>query len=193
MKTTVGVQNLEQVLHDLKTKKRLGFDEICDLLFTFDYSDFNKVFPLSSMEVPNETYKRIPVYNDEFVAILMIWGIDNCTAIHDHGNYDGRIKILKGNLTEVSYRENSNFIEYDSRAFAQEGDIFPEDLGGIHSITNNSDEVSVSLHIYRTSQLNLNGVRIFDTEKRRIGILSENATSCSWNLPENAYKKIENI
>ena len=63
-------------------------------------------------QVPNETYVRIPVYNDEFVAILMLWGIDNCTAIHDHSNYDGRIKVLKGSLTEVSYRENSNFIEY---------------------------------------------------------------------------------
>ena len=78
-----GVQNLEQVLHDLKTKKRLSFNEICDLLFTFEYDDFTRIFPLSKTEVPNETYVRIPVYNDEFVAILMLWGIDNCTAIHN--------------------------------------------------------------------------------------------------------------
>ena len=55
-----GVQNLEQVLHDLKTKKRLSFNEICDLLFTFEYDDFNRIFPLSKTEVPNETYVRIP-------------------------------------------------------------------------------------------------------------------------------------
>ncbi|HQD45604.1 MAG TPA: cysteine dioxygenase family protein [Kaistella sp.] len=193
MKIMAGVQNLEQVLHDLKTKKRLSFNEICDLLFTFEYDDFNRIFPLSKTEVPNETYVRIPVYNDEFVAILMLWGIDNCTAIHDHSNYDGRIKVLKGSLTEVSYRENSNFIEYDSRAFAHEGDIFPEEFGGIHSIINNADEISVSLHIYRTDKLNLEGVRVFDTENRRIGYLSNKATSCSWNLENEAYQKVVEI
>ncbi|KMQ70677.1 cysteine dioxygenase [Chryseobacterium koreense] len=190
MKNTAGLQSLRQVLDDLVTKKPLSFEEICDLLFTYDYNDFNKIFPLSVTEVERGTYQRIPIYSGDVVAFIMLWGIDNCSAIHDHGNYDGRIKILKGSLTEVSYRKNSNFIEYDARTFANQGDIFAEELGGIHSIINNCEEISASLHIYRTSKLDLEGCKIFDTENRRIAILSKEATSCSWDLPENCYKEI---
>ncbi|MBU8882590.1 cysteine dioxygenase family protein [Kaistella sp. DKR-2] len=193
MKTQFDDPGLAHVLEDLRTKKRLNFEEICDLLFTFKYDDFNEIFKISDMKVSSETYLRIPVYSDQCVAILMIWGKDNFTAIHDHGNYDGRIKILKGSLSEVSYRENPNFIEFDALTVAKEGDVFPEELGGIHSIINNADEISVSLHIYRTEQLNLEGVRVFDTENRKIGYLSSEATSCSWDLPANAYQKIIDI
>ena len=80
MKNLAGFQNLDKVLQDLKTKKRLRFDEICELLFTFDFAELNRVFPLSTIEVKDEEYVRIPIYNDEFVALLMVWGKDNCTA-----------------------------------------------------------------------------------------------------------------
>ncbi len=194
MKTTpILSKQLVEILEDFG-KNPPTFDETVDELFVYDYEDYNLLFELDKVEVANVTYKRIPVFQGESsVAILMIWGIDNTTAIHDHNNYDGRIKILKGELTEVAYRENSNFIEYDGAGIAHKNDVFPEECGGIHSIVNNSDEVSVSLHIYRTSQLNLDGVRIFDTENRKVAWLNENATSCSWNLPENAYKKIQKI
>ena len=112
MKTDGGIQNLEKVLLDLKTKKNLSFEDVCDLLFTFQFQDFDELFQISPLEVPNETFMRVPVYHDEFVAALKIWGINNNSAIRDHSNYDAKIKVLKGSLTEVSYRENSNFIEY---------------------------------------------------------------------------------
>lgn len=181
------------MLEDLMLKPG-SFDETAEELFAYAYDDYNLLFELDKIPVEAETYKRIPVLKGEnCVAWLMVWGIDNATAIHDHKNYDGRIKILKGNLTEVSYRENSNFIEYDGAATVFEGDVFPEEYGGIHSIVNNSDAVSVSLHVYRTSQLNLEGVRIFDTENRKIAWMSENADRCSWHLPQDAYRKIEKI
>ncbi len=194
MKTdTLLKGSLVNVLEELSVKSK-SFDEVVSELFSFGYSDFNQLFGIDALKVENETYRRIPVFSaDHCVAILMVWGIDNSTAIHDHNNYDGRIKILKGNLTEVSYRENSNFIEYDGVGTAHEDDIFPEEYGGIHSIVNNSDEISVSLHIYRTSQLNLDGVRIFDTETRKVAWLNEKATSCSWHLPADCYRKIEKI
>ena len=193
MKTDGGIQNLEKVLSDLKTKKSLSFEDVCDLLFTFQFKDFDELFQISPVEVPNETFMRIPVYHDEFVAALKIWGTNNDSAIRDHSNYDAKIKVLKGSLTEVSYRENSNFIEYDSKATARTGDLLVEQQGDINSIINNSQGISVSIHVYRTPKLKLEGVRIFDTEKRRIAILSAEAKACSWNLPENNYQKIIQI
>ena len=193
MRTDGGMQNLEQVLIDLKTKKSLSFEDVCDLLFTFQFKDFDELFQISPLEVPNETFMRIPVYHDEFVAALKIWGANNDSAIRDHSNYDAKIKVLKGSLTEVSYRENSNFIEYDSKATARTGDLLMEQQSDINSIINNSQGISVSIHVYRTPKLKLEGVRIFDTEKRRIAILSSEAKACSWSLPENNYQKIIQI
>lgn len=190
MKAIVETQNLEEVLIGLQTKKKLSFDEICELLFTFNFEDFDELFQIRGKEIPNETFLTLPIFKGDCVAILTLWGIDHSTAIHDHNNYDGRIKVLRGTLTEVSYRKNSNFIEYDSCNIAKTGEIFPEEFGGIHSIVNNSDDIAVSLHIYRTFQLNLDNVKIFDTEKRKIATLSENAKLCSWHLPANAYQEI---
>ncbi|MDO5616310.1 MAG: cysteine dioxygenase family protein [Cruoricaptor ignavus] len=186
----------KSLIHSLEylTQVPHHFDTICEELFAFNYQDYDLLFELSKINVEKETYKRIPIYKGEgCVAVIMIWGADNITAIHDHSNYDGKIKVLKGRLTEVSYRENSNFIEYDGVDTAFENQIFPEEYGGIHSIVNRAEGVSVSLHIYRTSQLHLSGVRIFDTEHRRVAWLSENATSCSWNLSENCYSKIVKV
>jgi cysteine dioxygenase len=185
-------KSLELLLQKLKTEK-FSFEETAEMLFYYDYQDFNTLFHIDKIAVANKPYHRLPIYNGNFVAILMIWGIDNATAIHDHNNYDGRIKVLKGSLSELSYRENSNFIEYDFSQTAEEGQIFPEEYGGIHSIVNTSEDISVSLHIYRTEQLNLEGVRIFDPIDRKIAWLSKNATSCSWNLPEFSYQKIHRL
>ncbi len=35
MKADDRLKNLEKVLSDLKTKKNLGFNDVCDLLFIF--------------------------------------------------------------------------------------------------------------------------------------------------------------
>lgn len=193
MKAPIKNMELAQVLEDLKTSDHLNFDEICDLLFRFSYNDFDEIFNISDKVIPDETYVQIPVYNGRFVAVLMVWGIDGSSAIHDHSKYDVRIKVLKGMVTEVIYRENENFIEYDGVGTALENHVFPEEYNGIHSIVNNSEDISVSLHVYRTPRFDLKGVRIFDTENRKIGWLTENATSCSWNLPPSAYQKIQKI
>ena len=193
MKTDIGIQNLEQVLENLKTKKKLSFEDVCDLIFTFSYKDFDQIFKISEIEVPAETYIRLPVLHDDYVVFLKIWGIKNYSIIRDHRNYDAKVKVLKGSITEVNYRENSNFIEYDSRTTHKTGAIFIEEQKDINSNINNSEENSVTLHIYRTAEPNLKGVRIFDTEKRKIGILSKDAKSCSWNLPEKGFQKIMEI
>lgn len=190
MKTqNILAKSLVVVLDDLK-KIPHTFAGCVDALFEYGYEEFDLLFQLRSVAVEAASYKRIPVLqSDGCVAVLMVWGSENHTAIHDHKNYDGRIKVLKGSLTEVKYRENSNFIEYDGVSTAHEGDVFPEE-SGIHSIINQADGVSVSLHVYRTSQLHLNGVRIFDTEKRKVALLNSKASHCSWKLPEEAYDEV---
>ncbi len=184
------LKNLNETLENLK-KGNVSFDDVTENLFSYSYEDYNEIFKIDQIEVAEKTYKRLPVFNnDNCVAILMLWGNNNKTAVHDHKNYEGKIKVLKGELTEVYYKETEDFIEYEGAGVAIEDLVFEEELGGIHSIVNNKNVLSVSLHIYKTPELNLSGVRIFDTEKKRWAVLTDKAPSCSWNLPDEAFEKI---
>ena len=183
-------KNIKYTLENLK-KDNISFDIVAENLFSYDYQDYNEIFKIDQIEVPEKTYKRLPVFNSEnCVAILMLWGVNNKTAVHDHKNYEGKIKVLKGELTEVYYKETKDFIEFEGAGVAIEGLVFEEEKGGIHSIVNNKNALSVSLHIYKTSELNLDGVRIFDVENKKWAVLTDKAPSCTWNLPEEAFEKI---
>ena len=183
-------KNIKYTLENLK-KDNISFDIVAENLFSYDYQDYNEIFKIDQIEVPEKTYKRLPVFNNEnCVAILMLWGVNNKTAVHDHKNYEGKIKVLKGELTEVYYKETKDFIEFEGAGVAIEGLVFEEEMGGIHSIVNNKNALSVSLHIYKTSELNLDGVRIFDVENKKWAVLTDKAPSCTWNLPEEAFEKI---
>ena len=185
--------NLNNTLENIKNKS-LSYDEVSEILFSFDFQDYNEIFKINELNIPEKTYRRLPVFNNEnCVAILMLWGINNKTAVHDHKNYEGKIKVLKGELTEVYYKETKDFIEFEGAGVAIEGLVFEEEKGGIHSIVNNKNALSVSLHIYKTSELNLDGVRIFDVENKKWAVLTDKAPSCSWNLPEEAFEKIVNL
>lgn len=190
---TATTFSLVETLETLKTHTA-NYNEAAEELFSFSFSDYNLLFELDRFSVSPETFIKVPVLETEnFTAVIVLWGVDKGTAIHDRTQYDGRIKVLKGSLTEVSFRENDNFIEYNGTETAHTNEIFPEGQGGVHSFTNISDDVSVSLHIYRPSQKNLDGIRIFDTENRRIGWLNQHATAFSWQLPKNSYSKIVSI
>ena len=183
-------KNIKYTLENLK-KDNISFDIVAENLFSYDYQDYNEIFKIDQIEVPEKTYKRLPVFNNEnCVAILMLWGVNNKTAVHDHKNYEGKIKVLKGELTEVYYKETKDFIEFEGAGVAIEGLVFEEEKGGIHSIVNNKNALSVSLHIYKTTELNLDGVRIFDVENKKWAVLTDKAPSCTWNLPEEAFEKI---
>mgnify|MGYP002128114705 FL=1 len=186
----IMTKNIKYTLENLK-KDNISFDIVAENLFSYDYQDYNEIFKIDQIEVPEKTYKRLPVFNNEnCVAILMLWGVNNKTAVHDHKNYEGKIKVLKGELTEVYYKETKDFIEFEGAGVAIEGLVFEEEKGGIHSIVNNKPTLSVSLHIYKTNQLNLSGVRIFDLENKKWAVLNDKAPSCTWNLPEEAFEKI---
>ena len=89
-------KNIKYTLENLK-KDNISFDIVAENLFSYDYQDYNEIFKIDQIEVPEKTYKRLPVFNNEnCVAILMLWGVNNKTAVHDHKNYEGKIKVLKG-------------------------------------------------------------------------------------------------
>jgi cysteine dioxygenase len=167
-----------------------NFNEVKDILFKYDYKDFEKLFHPEIAEVEAGTYFRMSVYNGRCCVFIMLWGPDARTAIHDHMDYDGYVKILKGSLSEINYVPNDDFIIMGEEKSGTVGDSFYAGRGAIHSVVNKSSELSVSLHVYNTNQPGLEGVRIFDIEKRLIGILNKKAKRSSWDISEACFGKI---
>lgn len=192
MKNEIALLNpLVRTIEEMQ-EQEYTYEDAAHKLFEYEYDDFSALLNLEKYRIESGSYLKIPlIFGRNYVAQLMLWGIDYATAIHDHQSYDGIFKVLKGTLSELTYRENANFIEFAGKVYALKNDIFGEEPNGIHSIVNCSDSISATLHCYRTAQLNLDGVRIFDTATRRIGWLSAHATTCSWDLLQAAFKKIQ--
>jgi len=167
-----------------------NFNEVKDILFKYDYKDFKDLFHPERAEVGEGTYFRMAVYNGRCSVFMMLWGPNAITAIHDHKDYDGYVKILKGSLTEIDYLPSDGFITRGEERSGSQGDSLYADRGAIHCVLNRTTELAVSLHVYNTDQPGLKGVRIFDFEKRLIGILNEKAKRSSWDISEACFGEI---
>ncbi len=183
MESTEKNVRLAEILRQLTDGTPRGFEEFCTMFFRFNYIDFDEYFGLSALTPVPEQCIQIPVFRGKFIAELLLWGPDTCTAIYDHSIFEVNIKVLEGLLTEVHYRENQNFIEYDGVTTSLAGHIFPHEQTGIQALVNSSGGRSASLHLFNTSVFNLSGVRIFDTLRRKVLQLSGTSESCPWYQP----------
>jgi cysteine dioxygenase len=97
-------------------------------------------------------YARNLIYNNEKAAIfLMCWKSGQRSAIHDHGESLGGVKILQGTLTESLFERAPNgMIKAVSSSDYQPSDIQIEEPTTIHQVSNLQPESShaISLHIY---------------------------------------------
>jgi cysteine dioxygenase len=174
-------------------RNKCNFIEVRDLLFKYDYRDFEKMFQPEKAYIETGTYMRMPVYTGDCCVFLMLWGANSKTAIHDHRDYDGKVKILKGRLSEVNYIPTEGFIVKGKEITGSAGDELDVPHGAIHTISNLSQELSVSLHVYNTNQPGLEEVRIFDLERRLIGVLNGKAKRSSWEIPESCFRIIKKV
>ena len=91
------------------------------------------------------TYNRCLVYNDiEYDIFIMTWLPDQYTDFHGHHKKGCLMKILSNNLTEYCINnglENINTLNENNITYI-------DDTIGLHKIVNNTNNISVSLHIY---------------------------------------------
>lgn len=94
----------------------------------------------------NNTYNRNLVYsNKNYDMYIMTWLPNQTTDFHNHSENGCLMKILSGNLTENMINNNN----IKQVTVLKKNDVtYIDDLIGIHKISNNSDNVCVSLHIY---------------------------------------------
>jgi len=168
-----------------------NYKEIKEYFLQKDFSFFESIIAKALIAgVPNAGYLRIPVFTGNSMVLLMIWGNDGETAIHGHGGIEGTVKVIKGMVREEKYEFTGLDIELKSSRSHIPGDILEENTGTIHSIINQDETWSVTLHIYNTNINSLAGTIMYDPENKRIGILNELAKSTSWKEDPQAFQAI---
>lgn len=129
-----------------ENKPLKDFINILDQYNEEDYSHYLTTF---CKNVIKDTYIRIKIdelSNDKFEFILIYWSPYSKTKIHDHPTNGCLMKILEGSLSENLYDNSLNNIGYykleESKSSYIEGNTI------LHSIENNNDSYTISLHIY---------------------------------------------
>ena len=124
-----------------------NFISMNEIIKNYTGSDWRKYIE----DVDDYEYKKIkiPLTNDKdlFDLYLICWGTKAFAPIHDHSNIGCHLFLLQGKLNENLYSvNNNNFIKTNQ---IKSGDIsFINNNLYYHSICNESNKKSYSLHIY---------------------------------------------
>jgi cysteine dioxygenase len=96
-----------------------------------------------------ENYKKNLVFrNKDIEAFVVCWLPGQRTKIHNHSEQGCILKILEGNMEEITYH-SKNLKILTKNKMIQNDIRYIDDSIGLHKMINN-DEKSVSLHIYST-------------------------------------------
>ncbi len=121
----------------------------------------------------------------------MVWFPGIGSAIHEHLNFKGVVKLLHGEITERSFKEENGQLSFVNKAKLKAGKKVIEKKSSIHDLKNNSkSDSAVTLHVYYPKTLSLEGTRIFDFDKKKVGVLKSTAKATSWDLPIEQYEII---
>ena len=92
-----------------------------------------------------ENYFRNTVFrNENFEILIITWLPGQKTPIHHHPKNGCLMKILEGKLKETAFKNNDIF----NTIYKENDASYIHDDIGRHIISNESDTMAVSLHIY---------------------------------------------
>ena len=130
------IQNIIKTNNLSKSKK---------ILENYTYNDWRYY-----MIFNEENYKKNLVFRNKYIeAFVVCWLPGQRTKIHNHSKQGCILKVLKGNMDEITY--DSKNLKILDRNKLIENDIRYIDNSIINHKMINNDEKTVSLHIYSPS------------------------------------------
>ncbi|MBM9546861.1 cysteine dioxygenase family protein [Leptospira sp. 201903074] len=93
--------------------------------------------------------------------LLMVWGSNSQTPIHNHNGSKGWIRMVKGNLLELCFDQKP--IYQKQKLLGVGTDTYIDDSKGTHQIVNPFPTVAMSLHLYSPS---ISKCTIFDENSK---------------------------
>ncbi|RKP18549.1 hypothetical protein ROZALSC1DRAFT_26749 [Rozella allomycis CSF55] len=92
--------------------------------------------------------------NGSYNLLLLVWDKNSQSPIHDHSGSHCIMKVLEGTLTESRYEwplkdDNKPMNLVSSTDLSKDKSVYIHaDKIGLHRVSNNTDTLSVSLHLY---------------------------------------------
>ena len=156
------------VLEDIDTSSINNFSVIREIIlndkfeyFLEAYRDILENFELYANEnsdIYNNSgnYVKIKIHTSNwFASYIIFWGPNALSPIHDHAENGCLYKVIKGALREHVY-SNLNLFKIGEK------DIIEDEIGeinnskGYHSMENDTNSVSVSVHFYSPAGYQMN-------------------------------------
>ena len=90
--------------------------------------------------------KQLVDKNDDFDMYIITWYGNRESLIHDHSENGCIYKVLQGTIIEKLYDNSLNF--KDEKILSENMIGYIDNNMGYHKILNNTDDISITLHIY---------------------------------------------
>lgn len=183
---------MHDVLEKLKDIPHASFSyaTVGDVLYaaTWKKEDWQDWLP----GFPDIGYSRNIISLDPLECIMLQWAPGAESAVHYHKGFWGYVVVLEGTCANVAYDLNNQVMSQEFTTIVHEQGILPEPDNIIHKIVNASNTSPlITLHFYAPALTDLNGLRIYDLQEGRIGILNSRAKSASWQEPVEHFQKID--
>ncbi len=166
------------------------FDKLGEFVRSFDYSTLNFESFVPKIEDKSNYARNILMMHPIEVAVLH-WPAGVASAVHYHQGFYGYVVVLKGQLNNEEYRLGNEKIHEAQSMCGLQGGILPERDGVVHRLVNaSSHQPAITLHIYYPPLESFEGMKIYDLQEGKVGVLSAQAQTASWQEPESSFEAI---
>lgn len=176
------------------TPKGFDFDWLGRLVRSIDLDTLDLEGLVPSIEGLSDNYARNILLLDPFEVVILHWPPGVESAIHHHEGFWGYVLCVEGEVENVEYTYDAQNKELreGTALRVRAGGVLPEPDGTIHKIVNPSkDSPLVTIHFYFPALDTLDGMVLFDAERRWMGELNETATTASFNQDERGFRRLE--
>lgn len=193
-------EEAESAMHTLidtirsTTPPDFDFEWMGELVRSIRIADLDLTGCIPSIEGMTDNYARNILLLDPFEVVVLHWPPGVESAIHHHEGFWGYVLCVEGEVENVEYTYDAERRELreGTALRVRAGGVLPEPDGTIHKIVNPSPDKSlVTVHFYAPALDNLDGMVLFDAEKRWLGELNETATTASFSQDESGFRRLE--
>lgn len=126
----------------IHVNKSKDLQKAIPIVHKYNSNDWKKFIKTSTKK-----YTKNKIFSDRDIEVYIIsWLPGQKSPIHNHSKNGCILKILSGNLTESVYTDSSPLIK--TSVLNKNNIGFMRDDLGLHSISNEGNNIAISLHIY---------------------------------------------
>ena len=138
------MDKLISILEDYKEEK---LENLVEQIKDIKIDDYKKYVD----DKKGEKYVKTLIHSTDDIDVFIItWNINNTSGRHSHGSKGCVMMMLEGSVNQCIYNGNVNIYSVlrDGCTYYIDNDI------GEHDISNKSNKVAISLHIYQKNLYN---------------------------------------